>query len=164
MDSSPFQDRKPVITYTHGNQQEEHNGSPHLQGWPYREASLPRRNSLLYQLQIHCNIPIKKKKKKEKNQFISQRAGMEKKKLYKSRQASLHTTSKSSEAGGVKTIPNFPERPFLWKRYFTLLPSGPNGEQLKSKAMCTKSISKPRSTWQHRYDAFGLLLGPLILF
>lgn len=59
MDSSPSQDRKPVFTYTDGNQQEEHNGSPHLQGWPYREASLPRRNPLLYQLQIHYNIPCK---------------------------------------------------------------------------------------------------------
>lgn len=82
MDSSPFQDSKTVFTYTDGNQQEEHNGSPHLQGSPYREASLPRRNSLLYQLQIHCNIPIKKKE-----QLLSLWAGMEKK-TYK-RQASI---------------------------------------------------------------------------
>lgn len=109
-------------------------------------------------------IYLLKKKKERKKPIYIPKSRNGKKKLYKSRQASLHTTSKSSEGGGVKTIPNFPERPFLWKRYFTLLPSGPNGEQLKSKAMCTKSISKPRSTWQHRYDAFGLLLGPLILF
>lgn len=32
MDSSSFQDRKSVFTYTEGNQQEEYNGSPHLQG------------------------------------------------------------------------------------------------------------------------------------
>lgn len=32
MDSSSFQDRKSVLTYTEGKQQEEYNGSPHLQG------------------------------------------------------------------------------------------------------------------------------------
>lgn len=53
--------------------------------------------------------------------------------------------SKGSEAGGVKTFPNFPEMLLLWKMYFALLPSCPSGEQLKSKAMCTKSISKPRN-------------------
>lgn len=58
MDSSPFQDRKPVFTYTEGNQQEEYNGSPHLQGSPCRDASLPRSNSFLYHFQIHYNIPI----------------------------------------------------------------------------------------------------------
>lgn len=65
-DSSPFQDRKSMFTYTEGNQQEEYNGSPHLQSWPCREASLPRSNSFLYHFQIHCNIPIKEKKKKKK--------------------------------------------------------------------------------------------------
>lgn len=75
-----------------------------------------------------------------------------------------HKQAKSSEAGGVKTIPNLPERLSLEKVLCSPLPSGSSGEQLKSKAMCTKSISKPRSMWQHTYDAFGLMLGPLMLF
>lgn len=100
MDSSPFQDRKLVFTDTDGNQQEEHNGSPHLQGRPYREASLPRRNSLLYQLQIHCNIPIRKNQ-----QFISLWAGMENKNIQKAGKYHYTSqTSKGSEAGGVKTF------------------------------------------------------------
>lgn len=144
-----------MFTYTEGNQQEEYNGSPHLQGWPCREASLPRSNSFLYHFQICCNIPIKEKKKRKKiklsiyiknvllNTLLS--AGIEKKNTQKAgRYHYTQHTGHNAEAGKEKTFPKFTERLFLWKGYFALLPSGPSREQLKSKAMCTKPLKAHR--------------------
>lgn len=106
-------------------------------------------------------------KKKKRNQFISLWAGMENKNLQKAgKYHCTSQTSKGSEAGGVKTLKtlhNFAKRLPLWKKVLCSPSSCPNGEQLESKAMCTKTISKPKSMWQHRYDVFGLILGPLIL-
>lgn len=53
-----------------------------------------------------------------------------------------------------KTIPKFTDRLFLQIGYIALLPSGPNREQLKSKAMYKWPNSNPTGVGQHRDDAF----------
>lgn len=62
-----------------------------------------------------------------------------------------------------KTITEFTDRLFLQKGYFDLLPSGPNREQFKAKAMYKWPNSNPTGVVQHRDDAFWLTLGPILL-
>lgn len=50
-------------------------------------------------------------------------------------------TSKGSEAGGVKTLPNFPKRLPLWERYFALPPHVPVGNSSSQKP-CVQSQSQ----------------------